>query len=252
VIQRHFKRVFQSIGSLLSPTKQQCVYCKQTAHLDEECMGLCNSCYNSIPWIKEVLCLTCGRYETCFDCKRRGSSYFENNRSAVRYDDAMKELLARYKYRGDERLKAVMGEMLVHAMRLTRAGLAPKPFMEVTDVITYVPVSEQRFMERGFNQAEQMAIELSRKLRIPVASLLKRARHTDKQSFKKRSDRLDDLHNVFMVDDGGIRGYFTGEKGYVRIFLVDDVYTTGSTINQCAKVLKERLDADIYGITWAR
>lgn len=50
--------------------------------------------------------------------------------------------------------------------------------------------------ERGFNQAEQMALELGRRVGIPVVSLLKRTRHTDKQSFKKRSDRLDDLEHV--------------------------------------------------------
>jgi competence protein ComFC len=202
-----------------------------------------------------VVCAACGRYEACPDCSRRSHTYLDVNRSAVRYDDKMKELLARYKYRGDERLQTVMGGMLVHAWNQALAKQnAIESDTSVLQVITFVPVSERRFMERGFNQAEQMARELGRRVGVPVIPLLQRVRHTDKQSFKKRSDRLDDLQHVFDVDEAGVltctrmRGSFSS----VSLYIVDDVYTTGSTMHECAKVLKARMAADCYGVTWAR
>ncbi|WP_407870123.1 ComF family protein [Paenibacillus sp. P36] len=166
----------------------------------------------------------------------------------------MKELLARYKYRGDERLKAVIGQMLVHAYHLlqeemrefdTDPGSAKR-------LITFVPVSERRLLERGFNQAEQMAIELGRKVGLPVLPLLSRSKHTDKQSFKNRSERLDDLVHVFEINELLLKQLLGCQAASYVIYIVDDVYTTGSTMNQCARVLGESLPAKVFGITWAR
>ncbi len=248
------KKVMGSVASLLSPLRKECLLCKQnsTLHVDE--LGLCHSCYTRIPWIREVLCPTCGRGEFCSDCQRRPHSYFIRSRSAVRYDETMKELLARYKYRGDERLKTVLGQMLVHSYHLLHKDrdTVPSESDSVKEFITFVPVSERRMLERGFNQAEQMAVELGQRIGIPVIPLLKRSKHTDKQSFKKRSERLDDLEHVFEVNES-IQDYL-GEStatSYV-IYIVDDVYTTGSTMNQCAKVLGEYISAEVSGLTWAR
>ncbi|MGO4269438.1 ComF family protein, partial [Paenibacillus sp. TAF58] len=219
------KKVMGSMASLLSPVRKECLLCKQNSipHVDE--LGLCHSCYTRIPWIREALCPTCGRGEFCSDCQRRPHSYFVRSRSAVRYDETMKELLARYKYRGDERLKTVLGQMLVHSYQLLhkeRDTLPAEPD-SVKELITFVPVSERRMLERGFNQAEQMAVELGQRIGIPVIPLLKRSKHTDKQSFKKRSERLDDLEHVFEVNDS-TRDYLGNSlnASYV-IYIVDDV-----------------------------
>jgi competence protein ComFC len=244
-------KVLQSIQQLLSPKREQCLSCKQQAHVDAGRFGFCDLCFQSIPWVVQVLCPICGRYEACSDCNRREISYFAKSRSAVRYDDTMKELLARYKYRGDERLKPVMGTMLTHAFRLLQEDLGKRQTHAVERILTYVPVSEKRMQERGFNQAEQMARELGRIIRLPVIPLLQRARHTEKQSFKSRNERLDDLQHVFQIHEVGLAqlAQITRQR---QIYMIDDVYTTGSTMNQCAKVLKEHLDEEVFGLTWAR
>ncbi|WP_222708567.1 ComF family protein [Paenibacillus sp. N3.4] len=170
----------------------------------------------------------------------------------------MKELLARYKYRGDERLQSVLGQMLVHSYRLLQAERArlhlPTPAYAPTgkEVITFVPVSNRRLLERGFNQAEQMAEELGGKVGLPVVPLLYRSKHTEKQSFKKRHERMDDLEHVFEVNETMLDCVSQSSTNPLVIYVVDDVYTTGSTMNQCAKVLRERVTAEIYGLTWAR
>ncbi|MZQ82384.1 ComF family protein [Paenibacillus sp. 5J-6] len=244
----------ETFFSLLSPMKEECLLCKQTSSDGVKQLGLCGACYMRIPWIRTVVCEICGRGERCFDCKRR-HAYFSKSRSAVRYDETMKDLLARYKYRGDERLKTVLGQMLMHSFQLlevNREALNGK-FEIKKEYITFVPVSDQRMHERGFNQAEQMALELGRRVGIPVVSLLKRSRHTDKQSFKKRIDRLDDLEHVFEVDDDLVHKYIKSSSATsFLIYIIDDVYTTGSTMNQCAKILTVNLPIEVYGLTWAR
>jgi competence protein ComFC len=108
--------------------------------------------------------------------------------------------------------------------------------------------------ERGFNQAEQMAREVGRNVNLPVVPLLQRMRHTDKQSFKSRNQRIDDLEHVFQPDEAGFQQIMDLQKrsNDLYIYLVDDVYTTGSTMNQCARVLKKRVGATVLGLTWAR
>jgi competence protein ComFC len=247
-------RLLHAAGQLLSSNRQKCLSCTQHSILDKGKLGLCNSCYIRIPWISQVLCPVCGRYETCQDCSRREKTYFLRSRSAVKYDDAMKELLARYKYRGDERLGQTIGAMLLHAFHLLQADFLAMPMHSVKQVITFVPVSGRRMNERGFNQAEQMAREVAKAVRLPVIPLLRRIRHTDKQSFKSRSQRIGDLDDVFQFDEAGVQQVLdlSAEANSVKIYLVDDVYTTGSTLNQCAMVLKKRLDMDVFGLIWAR
>lgn len=210
---------------------------------------LCPSCLEKIPWIQCIVCEVCGRYEACADCKRNRKVYFMRNRSAVIYDQCMKEWLSRYKYRGDERILAIFVEMLDHAFRFYTFPSEKAPF----DCVTYVPLSEERLLERGFNQARQLAIGIGRRHSLPVLSLLTRHRHTEKQSFKSRAERLRNLRDALTIDLTGARQLEQLDlRNPKRVLVVDDVYTTGSTINQCAKVLVEHLDVQVCSLTWAR
>ncbi|UKS26128.1 ComF family protein [Paenibacillus sp. HWE-109] len=250
---RRMKNFFGTLASLFNVEKEDCPLCKQASVIQLKQLGLCKSCFDRIPWILKVQCPICGRGEKCWDCQRRQLTYFTKNRSAVKYDNSMKGLLARYKYRGDERLESVIGNMLVHAYHLVKIDEQKEASnsSRAQSIITFVPVSDRRMLERGFNQAEQMAFELGRRVGLIVVPLLTRSKHTDKQSFKKRNERLEDLEHVFELD----LSYITHE-GLVEtsgiIYLVDDVYTTGSTMNQCASVLRDNFSAEVVGLTWAR
>lgn len=245
--------------SLLAPPKTDCVYCHNPTTYLASRLGLCASCYRQIPWIRKVRCHVCGRYEECRDCGRRQVSYFVMNRSAVQYDDRMKDLLARYKYRGDERLRDLLSDMLSYAFHLLQQDVQSTNSAKQSQshrVITYVPLSAERMAERGFNQSEQLARDVASKLNIPVVPILIRNRHTDKQSFKSRSDRLADLENVFSLDPQFENQFLNLQHTRLEIFIIDDVYTTGSTLNQCARMIKSQLSMSegprIYGLTWAR
>lgn len=217
--------------------------------------ALCERCNAEVPWIEAVVCSSCGRAEACPDCVRRKASYIAANRAAARYTPFMKELLARYKYRGSERLAPLFEEMAAYAYK--------KLSDEVWDhqeqarvVLTFVPLSERRLEERGFNQAEVMARGVAARHRLPVIPLLERTRHTEKQSYKTRRERLESLVHAFALrEDGRAQLLELLRFGSVRLVIVDDVYTTGSTLQQCGEVISVGVDArslSIYGLTWAR
>lgn len=250
--------------------------------------SLCAACYASIPWLERIMCPICGRGIRCEDCQRRPDRHFVVNRSAVSYDPAMRSWLALYKYRGYERLAPVLAEMLVPPLlrmsyeigrtdpmrnkdkrgfwhRLTN-GITNKPprIDSCWDAITYVPISHQRAEERGFNQAREMAAYLSSRFEIPLFGLLSRDHNSEKMSLKSRAERIRDARSLFSVNEGELRELeeyelagapSSSESGReLRLLLVDDIYTTGSTVEACSAALvrSARCDLSIYVLTWAR
>lgn len=212
--------------------------------------SLCGSCKQEIPWIVQPLCRVCGRHERCEDCIRRKDRHYLVSRCAVRYDSLMKDWLALYKYRGSERLEPILAAMLAYAYeRLCEENqlLTTKSFIPL---VTSVPLAPERLQDRGFNQAERLALQLSRWYGLTYHPMLQRLRHTEKQSLKTRRNRVVDM-----------RGNFTavGPPALVSnrsIIVVDDIYTTGSTLDECARVLKQAIHSEaqpeIYGLLWAR
>ncbi|MEX2459801.1 MAG: ComF family protein [Paenibacillaceae bacterium] len=256
---KQIHKLVHHMVNALSPNGGACTYCRAAlrgSSATANPLKLCKACFERIPWIREIHCMACGRYEACYDCRRRENAALLRNRSAVQYNAIMKDWLSLFKYRGDEGLLLLFASMLMHAYHklLESEGMVNTRF----DVITFVPLSDERLMERGFNQAELLARELGRSVGIPVVGLLKRLRHTHKQSFKGRSERLEDLNGAFGVNVEGIQG-FVAETATatpnrpLHILLIDDVYTTGSTLNQCAAEIRKHLPtAEVYGLTWAR
>ncbi|MFS1514810.1 ComF family protein, partial [Chengkuizengella sp. SCS-71B] len=237
----------QLLRSFFSNNSRICLICKVTPQANHN-LSLCKSCTAKIPWISKVLCLKCGRFEVCQDCDRRSNTYYEYSRSAVEYNDIMREWLALYKYRGDERIEDLFIKMVDYAYQflLTSTPLKNYPI----NCFTYIPLSEQRLQERGFNQAERFAKGLSRLHQIPVVKLLQRVRHTEKQSVGSWSNRFSNIQGAFVINEKELKRINKGRV--MRIIVIDDVYTTGSTLNECAKVITSYLPAKVYGVTWAR
>lgn len=265
---------------------------------------LCGSCLQAIPWLNRIACRYCGRGIPCPDCIQHDERSFRLNRSAVQYSSAMREWLARYKYRGDEALAPLLAAMLeppfhaisqqvmrqaevssehdpgrnreklqftngtsfrsclldkcVTLVRFMKGHHSKREASHLWDAITYVPISRERAEERGFNQARQLAEGLSDRHELPLFHLLRRTRHTKKMSFKTRAERLRDAHTLFAVNERQIQLLAgSGQSpapSELRILLIDDIYTTGSTASACAAAIKKALPcpADIYILTWAR
>jgi len=242
---------------------------------------LCGQCIKEIAWIDKVMCARCGRSERCPDCNRRETLALWFNRSAVRYNEQMKQWLHRYKFQGDERLAGILGVMLMPAMEQVSLQLIKHYGLEAAwrssrklpaawlqrsseyhwDAVAAVPLSEQRYRERGFNQAERLANVISKVYSIPYYSLLYRTHHsTIRHSHQGRQARVMESKEQYSCQIDCWHRWFKEKRDMItnkeklHILLVDDVYTTGSTLNACAEALIKisPLPLVVASVTWAR
>ena len=284
----------KAYGRLLQPRVSTCFVCNNkisgpsssTTTMEPRASRLmrllCFKCIATIPWIQALGCPSCGRSIRCTDCIRHPlpKDGLSANRSVVQYDEQMKQWLAEYKFRGDIRYERVMANMMISSYSLlfesvwTRRSRVRRPRLLLDagdsllpDLITYVPTSEARLRARGFNQAEQLALELGRAWKVPVLSLLARVQESEKQSMQSRGGRASNIAHAFVMKeqvrndliatlrDLPVERWKTLNE--VRLLLVDDVYTTGSTIRACAREFavwnKEfRIPVALASYTWAR
>jgi len=117
-------------------------------------------------------------------------------------------------------------------------------------ILIPVPLYKKKLRERGYNQSEELAKELSKILKIPVLSdVLLKIKKTDSQMELKKDDREKNLLGAFAINENFVKSDFTK---FLKIFLVDDVYTTGSTMQECALALRASGAKSVFGIALAR
>jgi ComF family protein len=149
------------------------------------------------------------------------------------HDPVLKKIIHQFKYNGISAAGEELAELMV--------PLVP----EGIEIITFVPVSRRRFNERGYNQAEILARSLGRLIDRPVVKALNKVKNTERQVGLKRKERLENLRGVFVAsDEGKIRGK--------RVLLIDDVLTTGATLDGCSSVLRDAGAKQVWGLVLAR
>ncbi|MDR6225566.1 ComF family protein [Desmospora profundinema] len=142
------------------------------------------------------------------------------------------------KFRGKEEWVVPMGEMMAEC--LWETGWKAQG-------ITFVPLHPDRLTERGFNQAERLASVIADRTGLPLLPVLERTRHTPSQSRRGRMERLAAMKEAFRVSP------FINRQGLPRSWiLVDDVYTTGATLVDCARALTDTGDCRVRSLTFAR
>jgi competence protein ComFC len=205
---------------------------------------ICPTCRRRFSRIEKIGCKQCGRplqaavFHRCEDCCSVKTPVI--NRSVVTYSESVKEIIWQLKYRGLERLAEPLGRMM--------AEQAIACYGKRKYVVTCVPLSEQRLRLRGFNQAERLARIVSRELGLPYIELLKR-RHTARtQSQMGRQERLQSLRGVFSLRVSNIKSKWLSYP----VLLIDDVYTTGTTLRECAKPLLQAGIREVHTLTFAR
>lgn len=221
---------------LFFPSSPFCIICK--ARLESRKIPICVTCCNSIDILIPPLCKRCGREksEYCNFC-RESMFFFEQARAYGHYHGVLKEIIHEFKYKGKRDLALFLGDKIYNVYKNTSW-----PFI---DFIIPVPLHKKRFRERGFNQSLLLAKVLSQKTKIPVLDVLQRIKPTKQQVRLSRKSRRENMKNVFKIN--------LKEKIYNKtLILVDDVYTTGTTVNECAKTLKKAGAREIYVITIAR
>ena len=201
----------------------------------------CDTCLSKIQPPAEYHCQVCSHpmdgLMLCPNCDGRNWC-LETIVTACRYEGGVRELIQRFKYGRDIALARPLGRLLLRALDDPR--LKGRSF----DVVVPIPLHPLRERERGFNQEELLARFLARSMKIPKQVLLKRIRPTAQQAGFDRAHRMENLRGAFELK----RPLPTD----ARILLVDDVSTTGATLDACAAVLKKSGAAEISSVVVAR
>lgn len=212
---------------------------------------VCSVCSKRLSPIHNPFCERCGRSlaggeqpeeapskygRCCSDCLTPLYPALTANRSVVSYTEWARELISLYKYRGREQLALPLGKMMAKVV----LEQYPRP-----TVITFVPLHRERLLERGFNQAELLARVIAGDLHLPCKKLLMRKVATSPQSQRTRQERLFSMRGVFSRIP-------SGSADCERLLIVDDVYTTGATLGECATLLQAAGAQQVFAVTFAR
>jgi len=206
---------------------------------------ICGKCRSALPRIKGPRCEICsmphaGELEkfTCLNCT--GARFaFGFSVSAYRASGEVREMIHRFKYGRAQHLCRPLADLMSE-------GLAdPRVRAFAPDALIPVPLHPVRKRERGFNQSQLLSEELRRMVKCPLQPILRRSRYTKTQTEFTRKARMQNLRGAFnLVQNASVKGK--------RLLLVDDVFTTGSTLHQCASVLVKAGAAEVNAITVAR
>lgn len=234
-----FKTALHTFLDLIIPPL--CPICKKRVLSTH---GLCAECFKQIHFIARPYCEICGKpfefdipEETrCGACCKK-NPIFTKARSAFIYDLFSAKLILPFKHSDHLELTPLLSNLLY------RAGA---DLFKETDLIIGVPLHRFRYIKRKYNQADILAKELANKLHIPYYSnVLIRKRATVSQGHMKAAERKRNVAGAFSVKNHSA----IKDK---NILVIDDVFTTGATLNECTKILLKNGAAKVFVLTLAR
>lgn len=206
----------------------QCLNCQKAS-----AKAICPSCFNQLPWLRDG-CYICGNAITgkpaskniCGKCLTT-PPFFDHTIAALRYQEPISHLLTQLKF----------SEKLNNVSILSNLLLAKVNQEALPDLILPVPLHKKRIQHRGFNQALEISKKLSKQLNIPVdTTAIKRVKNTTPQSSLPAKHRQKNIKNAFELIQP-IKAK--------HIAIVDDIVTTGNTVNELARMIKKQQDCYI-------
>ncbi len=244
------KKIFKPLSGgfihLLYPPV--CPLCDSTLPMGES-GRLCDECRKKIVPISEPACFRCGRQltdasaEYCRQCEKR-SFRFKRGFSVFNYEGEAKELILKLKYKGRKDIARFFANEAfdIYGSRLLEYGF---------DAVIPVPIHKKRLVKRGYNQAQAIAEALAEKLNTEcLEDMLVRNRQTEVQKSLSAGERFLNLMNAFSVNRDLAQIYackLEKEKRTLkRVLLVDDIYTTGSTLECCTLALLDAGIREVY------
>jgi len=233
----HFK---ESILNILYP--RCCPICGEIVSIKGE--YACLACCDKPILIGEPRCKKCSKpiedeeVELCHDCKRNHHNYTRGYALWL-YDATMKKSIADFKYKGRKEYGDFYSREIIKNLGTIIMEINP-------DVIVPIPLHKLKERKRGFNQAEVIARGISRELKIPMAkNLIVRNKNTLPQKQLNDVERLRNLEKAFSISK---KEYLKYRDPILKVLLIDDIYTTGSTIEACTKILHKYGVQKVYFI----
>lgn len=172
--------------------------------------------------------------EKCKECINK-SYYFDKAIGCIEYDDLSKKIVFELKYHKKTFMKSYIVEIMIDKLSIENINF---------DYILYVPLHKKRERKRGFNQSKIIANQLGKELGIEVLDILERSKNTRRLFELDEKERKKELKNVFKISKD-IENYTNK-----NILLIDDIFTTGSTVNEISKLLKLNGINEVYIFTF--
>ena len=201
---------------------------------------ICPGCVGALSPVRQPVCKKCGKevesgqMEYCYDCARHPKPFVQNF-ALLNYNSAASRSMSAIKYKGRREYLDFYSQAVCRRFAKTIRRISP-------DVLVPVPVHPTRMRSRGFNQAELLARCIGRQLEIPVCPKgLRRTKKTLPQKQLNQQERLKNLRQAFVPGNLPL--------GVRTVLLIDDIYTTGSTLEACARALKSMGVENVYGLT---
>jgi len=206
-IKKYLFMVFKGLLEIIFPQSYKCIICKE-----EEAEG-----------------------GLCYKCKNKIVSPLDDELCIGYYKGPLKELILKLKYKHDFNAGIILAELIEEKLKNLKGEY----------YLTFIPISKKTLRERGFNQCEYIAREISFRIGYPVIDTLEKIRETKIQKTLTKDERKTNLIGAFKLKDSVD---VVGKK----IILIDDVITTGATIGEGKKVLKENGALEIKILTLAK
>lgn len=233
------KTLKEKFFNILFPRDIKCLVCKEELS-HNTLYSICDKCMDSLPFIRGKICLRCGQplsneANYCLRCKNNKFE-FKANRSVFTYRGAIRKLIKNLKYDNMKYLAKTFSNFIASEIMNYSVNF---------DMVVPVPLSERRRKIRGYNQAYLLCKSLQDKLHFDVREdVLIKIKHTPSQAYLSVEERRKNLEGSFKVVD---KSFVKGKT----ILIVDDIYTTGSTMNECAYTLKKAGAKEVYCMTLA-
>lgn len=235
-----FAKFKTKILDFFFPRHVKCIFCgdelNENARFDS-----CEKCKQNLPFIT-LSCPRCGgsvgqnNSGVCMDCKRNNYD-FDFARAVFDYEGRVLSAIHKFKFRGQKFLAEPLGNFLCE--KLAVWGINP-------DIVTYVPMHPKREKERGYNQAKLLADFVANMYDLPCLNLTEKIKETPSQTTLNYAERKTNL-----VDSFKFNPQFKADVKGKSILLIDDIFTTGSTTSEIAKVLKEHGAGEVNVLTIA-
>ena len=198
----------------------------------------CEDCLQKIEKISTSKCKHCGRVTPypvnfCDNCIEKNVN-FNIARSVFNYEPPISYLIQNFKYKNQKYHKRYFAEELFNLYKSEKLNC---------DVICFVPMTEERFNQTGYNHAELLSQEFSNLSKIPIVDALQKIKETPRQATLSLSERLKNLKSAFKV-----KGKLIKDK---KVLIIDDVLTTGATCDTISKLLKKNGATKICVLTVA-
>lgn len=208
--------MFKAINQLLFPMENICLMCKERA-IDTKNF-ICKNCYDNLEIIDRQICINL--------------PYINKVYYSLIYNRFIRDRIKDYKYNGKNYLYRPFGEMMLNTYYKNDIKI---------DKIIYVPMHRRKEALRGYNQAELLGKYISKKTQKPLIKDLIKIKATKIQSHSDKINRMENLRDSFKIKNNR-------SINNIRILLIDDIITTGATMDECSRVLIEAGAREVIGL----